>query len=141
MGDKYEKNIKNFNVLKQEFMRHLSENSNINELSKEFGALRTNFERVDFVLHLLENVEGKIYFYANKKCDKVAANLREEGNKCFKSKKLYEALELYTKSICYAEKNSIDLSLAYANRSAVLNEINLNNSCLEVSLKLFNFCN
>lgn len=123
-----------FNKIRQEFMRHLSQSSDVNKLSKEFSALNSNFERVDFVLPLLKDFESKNYFYEDKKCDQISIDLREKGNKCFKSKKLYEAWEFYTKSICHAENNSVNLSLAYANRSAVLYEMNLHKMCLKVSL-------
>ena len=47
---------------------------------------------------------------------------REKGNKAYQKKQNYEAIELYTESLQYAEagSNSETLALAFANRSAVL---------------------
>lgn len=42
------------------------------------------------------------------------------GNKEFQSKKYVASLESYTKSATYAPSNSINLSIAIANRSASL---------------------
>jgi len=42
----------------------------------------------------------------------------------------FQALELYNKSICYAEPNSEHLSIGYANRSAVLFEWKRYRECL-----------
>ena len=47
---------------------------------------------------------------------------RDKGNKAYQGKQNYEAIELYTESLQYAESgsNSETLALAFANRSAVL---------------------
>ena len=52
----------------------------------------------------------------------INREFREKGNKAYQSKQNYEAIDLYTKSLQYAEtgSDSETLSLAFANRSAVL---------------------
>jgi len=65
-------------------------------------------------------------FYNTKDERKQQKNLERSrtfklsGNKEFQSKKYAESLELYTKSAIYAPSNSVDLSIAIANRSASL---------------------
>ncbi|KAJ8946913.1 hypothetical protein NQ314_008712 [Rhamnusium bicolor] len=54
-----------------------------------------------------------------KKSDENSLKYRKEGNELFIRKKdNFKALQLYTKSIAYAENNGENLSIAYANRSA-----------------------
>lgn len=50
----------------------------------------------------------------------ISTAFKLSGNKEFQSKKYAASLELYTKSALYAPANSIDLSIAIANRSASL---------------------
>lgn len=56
---------------------------------------------------------------------------RAEANLCYKEKKFFEALIKYNESLCFAEMESENLGLAYANRSAVYFEMNLFDKCLE----------
>lgn len=59
-------------------------------------------------------------------CEKAnykSKDFRNNGNALYASKKLCEALLMYTKSIAYAESDSEELALAYGNRSAVLFEL------------------
>lgn len=62
-------------------------------------------------------------------------SLRQQGNKLFtiglkKNEHMYEALELYNQSICFAECKSEDLAIGYANRSAVYFEWKMYEECL-----------
>lgn len=50
----------------------------------------------------------------------ISTAFKVAGNKEFQSKKYAASLELYTKSALYAPANSVDLSIAIANRSASL---------------------
>ncbi|KAF7417970.1 hypothetical protein HZH68_000623 [Vespula germanica] len=57
-----------------------------------------------------------------------SVQFREQGNKLFRTNRLngykcIKAIELYTRSIAYANPSSEELALAYANRSAVLLKI------------------
>jgi hypothetical protein len=100
---------------------------------EKFGALERNFERVDYVIKLTKDLNLHAVFQDDNKNDETAVKLREKGNDMFKVKKVKEAWELYTRSISYAEENSANLGIAYANRSAVLFEVNLHKECLMVS--------
>ncbi|RZC33209.1 SET and MYND domain-containing protein 4 [Asbolus verrucosus] len=130
MCEKSGEDDENFAGIRRRLLRHLTANSDVTALSKRFGLLRENFERVDFVVDLLEDADVEIELRSDPKSDEVAAKLREQGNEMYKMKKVKEAWELYTKSISYAEEDGVNLALAYANRSAVLFEVNLHRQCL-----------
>lgn len=52
-----------------------------------------------------------------KKNDTLAQKLRDSGNEKFKTDHIREAMELYNESLRYATAGSVNVSLAYANRS------------------------
>jgi len=64
------------------------------------------------------------------KSDALSDELRKQGNQLYKQNKFIEALELYNKALCYAEKTS-NSSFAYANRSAVYFALKLPKQCIE----------
>lgn len=70
------------------------------------------------------------YFREPKNNPKSLA-LRNEGSKCFSKKKYINALRLYNESICFATENSEELSIAYANRSAVYFELKEYELCMQ----------
>ncbi|KAF2887675.1 hypothetical protein ILUMI_18498, partial [Ignelater luminosus] len=103
----------------------------IRTTSQEFSALQSNQARVDFAYELLKEYGLFPKPRDNCKNGEVALDLRQEGNNLFKIKKDQLALIKYTDSIAHAENGSEGLSLAYANRSAVLFEHKCYNECLE----------
>ncbi|KAF7990973.1 hypothetical protein HCN44_000778 [Aphidius gifuensis] len=64
------------------------------------------------------------------KIAKKSVELRENGNDYFKKNELDKAFEMYTMSMAYAPTKSVELSMAYANRSAVLFKANWFADCL-----------
>lgn len=56
---------------------------------------------------------------------------RQEGNEMLVNHKLEEAIERFNESLCYAETGSENISLAYANRSAVFFRMNQFDRCLK----------
>ena len=66
----------------------------------------------------------------DKKDSKKAKAFREEGNEFYKKKNMFEALVHYNKSLALAEPFSNEISLNYANRSAVYLEKKLYDYCL-----------
>ncbi|KAF7701130.1 SET and MYND domain-containing protein 4 isoform X2 [Silurus meridionalis] len=66
-----------------------------------------------------------------KKSSECAARFREQGNVSFKEKDYTSAGLYYTQGVCHAEKNTEELSLCYANRSAALFHLGLYTKCLE----------
>jgi SET and MYND domain-containing protein 4 len=65
------------------------------------------------------------------KHNKAAADFRNDGNLEFRQKKFIDALISYNQSLCNAVPNSENLSLAYANRSAVYLELKQFDKCIE----------
>lgn len=60
----------------------------------------------------------------------LSVKYRNEGNDCFRMQDYMGAHKKYTQSIAYAISGSQELSLAYANRSAVLFSTNYISDCL-----------
>ncbi|KAM9455648.1 SET and MYND domain-containing protein 4 isoform 2-T2 [Clarias gariepinus] len=65
------------------------------------------------------------------KSSECAARFREQGNVRFKKKDFTSAAQYYSQGVCYAEKNTEQLYLCYANRSAALFHLGLYTKCLE----------
>lgn len=59
-----------------------------------------------------------------------SVKLRSEANRFYVQKKFYDALLKYNESLCFAEAESENLGLSYANRSAVYFEMKLYDKCL-----------
>lgn len=83
-------------------------------------------------IDLLKNTE---YPLANsrlhrKKNSAHSLRTRTEGNRKFAQNDLEGAMELYNQSICFAEKGSEHLSLAYANRSSCFLRLQMYERCL-----------
>lgn len=55
---------------------------------------------------------------------------RREGDKKYKNRAYVKAVESYNKSICFAENGSVQLAIAYTNRSAAYLAMNLPTVCL-----------
>lgn len=64
------------------------------------------------------------------KLSKHSDACRIEGNNLYAQRRFYDALLKYNESLCYAEPESENLGLAYANRSAVYFEMKLYDKCL-----------
>ena len=55
-----------------------------------------------------------------------STELRDAGNKLYQAKKFSQAIAKYTRSAQFAPPTSEALSLAFANRSAVLFQVSIN---------------
>uniref|UniRef100_A0A1B0A221 MYND-type domain-containing protein n=1 Tax=Glossina pallidipes TaxID=7398 RepID=A0A1B0A221_GLOPL len=109
----------------------------ISIISGKFNELKENHSKVNFVEHALIDFKyiEKILLNVKlreEKCNKRSSEYRMLGNEQFslKNKKYFQALELYNKSICFSEPGSENLSIGYANRSAVLFEWKRYHECL-----------
>ncbi|XP_067255293.1 SET and MYND domain-containing protein 4 isoform X2 [Chanodichthys erythropterus] len=69
--------------------------------------------------------------YSVKKSPERASEFRQQGNLSFKVKDYTAAALYYSKGVCHADKNTEELSLCYANRSAALFYHGLYRECLE----------
>lgn len=65
------------------------------------------------------------------KNSEMAKEFREEGNNSYKEGKMFEALVNYNKSLTFAEPFSDEISLNYANRSAVYQYTKQYELCLQ----------
>lgn len=110
----------------------LKNDGKVERISSDFAKLKSDFERVDFLLKL-EAVTDVVkiperLLVSGRKSSEKSKQLRNDGNKLFQAKKYISALHKYTESLSYApwssddatEHASSNLSLAFGNRSAVL---------------------
>ena len=65
------------------------------------------------------------------KSDEKSAKYRTAGNSMFSRHKLREATRLYTEAVLWASPASVDLSMAFANRSAA----HFDNACYQASIE------
>lgn len=65
-----------------------------------------------------------------RKNDETAKLFRMKGNEYFNEHEFIAAMELYNKSLCFAEKDSQTIGLAYANRSTCFLKMNMFRKCL-----------
>lgn len=103
--------------------------------SEHFNELKTNAERVDCAYKLLLEFDRFPRVDKARKSDEVSLKWREAGNKLYKATKDGEAMEMYTRSVAFAEDGE-NLGLAFANRSAVLFQRKMYRECLDVSYGL-----
>lgn len=69
--------------------------------------------------------------YDTRKSDHVSTGFRVAGNQDFRQEKWRSAMECYNRSLLFAEHNSDELSLAYANRSACFFRMQKYTHCLK----------
>lgn len=123
-----------FEIMFEKLCSAMRDEGKIEETSSNFRKLRSDFERIDFLLKLAvvsDIVQLPVKLDADgKKSLTRAQQLRNEGNKCFQKKNFVTALQKYTECLAFSpwsfqdtgDVDSTDncLSLGYANRSAVL---------------------
>jgi len=68
---------------------------------------------------------------AQYKDNTFAEKLRNEGNVFFKQGKYFDALIKYNESLCLSKIGSVNIALAYANRSAVFMALKMYEKCLK----------
>ncbi|KAK2577172.1 hypothetical protein KPH14_003329 [Odynerus spinipes] len=105
-------------------------------LTNTFKTIKNDEERVVFTLNVMKEFNAIPRAKDVPKNSKDSEKFREEGNKLFVTSpldgdKCIEVLRLYTKSIAYAPCSSVELALAYANRSAVLLKIHKYTECIQ----------
>lgn len=120
----------------------LKQSGGLKEISSQFAKLKSDDERIVFGLSLA-SVEDTLVVEPSfsTKSGTEATRLRNEGNKLYQKGKYHEALEVYFYSILNAPFSSKghELSLAYANSSAVLFNLKRFHECLRgIQLALSN---
>ncbi|XP_046407225.1 SET and MYND domain-containing protein 4-like [Ischnura elegans] len=111
-----------FSDFYEHFRQSLKREGCVEEVSTDFSKLMSDSERFNFVLKLMSKFE----FYPScldqaviSKCKSESLRLKSEGNDAFVKGKEAKALNLYSRSALFAPSDA-ELSLAFANRSAVL---------------------
>eukprot|EP00096_Caligus_rogercresseyi_P012609 TRINITY_DN5339_c0_g1_i1.p1 TRINITY_DN5339_c0_g1~~TRINITY_DN5339_c0_g1_i1.p1 ORF type:complete len:721 (-),score=210.74 TRINITY_DN5339_c0_g1_i1:943-3105(-) len=139
-GDSSNGNEDEFEAFYNSICEELQSKGEVGAVSKAFGTLKTDTERMTFVLtkplHYKKRQREELHYQGKDRAESVKA--RNAGNAAYKVNQIEGALELYCKSICYAphpnptisipsqqddggsENHFEELSLGYANRSAVL---------------------
>ena len=129
-----------FETLFAQTCRDLEKNCNVEETSNQFSTCVSNLQRVLFVSRLdvvtvklkklLLDLEAEILI--DRKCRELAIKFRNEGNKWFQKKNSSQAIKCYNKSICFSPTHEgKELSLAFANRSAVFQDLEQWMYCLQ----------
>lgn len=88
----------------------------------------------DVAIHRLISNQNDIRL-SPRKSDAIAKLKRNEGNRYYLTNQLNMAIELYNDSLRFAEPNSQQISLAYANRSICFLKLKMFEKCL-IDLKL-----
>lgn len=114
----------------------LTKKTQLLESSRTFLMQNNTIERIKYVENLF--IENNFLPFAdvvfhNPKNDFKSIDFRKQGNDFFsmKNKGYSAALECYNQSICFAEEGSENLSIGYANRSAIYFEWKEYDLCLE----------
>lgn len=112
----------------------LDEDKRIVDISNEFNEIRCNAAKVRFAEKILlgSKLTADQPMRHGKSAEK-SIELRALGNKYFslKNKDYFKALEYYNESICHAPTDSEQLSIGYANRSAIYFDWKKYDICLE----------
>lgn len=66
----------------------------------------------------------------DEKCDDAAKSYRMDGNTLFKGNDYTSAIYCYNKSLCHAPIGSMEMGLAYANRSMCFMHLGMHEKCL-----------
>lgn len=92
------------------------------------------FESVDksakYEFHVNTKSDKNPLLQRNQKYDDLAMDFRRRGNKKVVNKAYRDAMELYNRSLCFAEIGSDTVSMAYANRSLCFLKLKMYKKCL-----------
>lgn len=108
----------------------------LNSVNNELLSLQTGHEKVDYVIKLLEKnpIFKEFVNQPNQgKCNEESEKLRIRGNGLYRDRNYSKALKYYTRSIAFAENESLYLALAYGNRSALFFEKRYYQEAIKVS--------
>lgn len=95
-------------------------NINAFEISTLFNSSENDYQRVAVPYAILESADLlPVCTIKEDKSSSKAEIYRNEGNSAFMKKQDIEAIKCYSKSVAFAPFDSKELSLAFANRSAV----------------------
>ena len=99
-----------FDLFYEEFLTNVMNDKELSErIPKEFAQLQSDFERVEYILHLsptIRNFEIQSKF-GIKSLDR-SNKYREEGNKLFQADQAMQSLLFYNKAIAYAPHPTLE---------------------------------
>lgn len=123
-----------YDLIADKLFLKLQKEDKVADLSSQFNHIVSDAEKVEFAAKVWHDskIDVDVPLRVPKDADK-SKEYRMEGNKYFslKNRNYVRALELYNQSICFAESNSEDLGIGYANRSAIYFEWKKYDLCLE----------
>lgn len=117
------------NSLQRSLSDNLTRDGLLVKFSLDLAAKRSNGARVKHCYQYMHRYELLPIKPPLTKCDQLSADFRNRGNKSFAKRQDMEALCFYSNALLYATTPKL-LSLAYANRSAVLYALNKYEKCL-----------
>lgn len=102
------------------------------EIDEKIKNLKGNGEKM---FALFEKCQDRFWLFKRQslllKDEQYAVELRNKGNENFKQKQYLEALYNYNESLCFSEPNSANISIVFANRSAVYFHLKYYKVCIE----------
>lgn len=116
-----EKNNLSFDIKFHLLQKYLKGNhkSSFESHSCLFSRLIENWQKVKFAFDILVESQLLTLVGENLKSDEVSVVYREKGNKKYSHKEDLLAVQYYSVSVAFASLESEELSVAFANRSAV----------------------
>lgn len=121
----------------EEVLQKLIRNREAGIVSQEIEDLNEKGRSVQlrYVYDLLRRLKmlPEIGQYVETKDDKKAEEYRNKGNALYASNQYLQSIEIYNQSICFAETDGdlYNLSVGFANRSAVFFKLKMYKECLE----------
>ncbi|XP_068617832.1 SET and MYND domain-containing protein 4 [Battus philenor] len=117
--------------LYESVIRTLTTQGKIVDISNKLASQKNNNDRVLYVYKLLQELGSIPEINEVNKSDTVSIHYRNQGNKCFQSRKLIQAWQYYNLALLHAPKNSNSYCLALSNRSAVLQHMTKYEECVK----------
>lgn len=127
-----ENSIPNFDETFEKLQNYIKNSYYVEAFSEKFSKLKLNHEKVDMAYQVFQEA-GLLPEVSDvpPKCSKESVAFREKGNKEFLQKKDLLAIKTYSASVAFAPVDSVELALAFANRSAVTYRLKEYKSCIE----------
>lgn len=123
-----------YDLIADKLIYKLDQEDRVEGISRQFNHIDRTSEKVKFAEKIWRNSEINASVpYRLVKDNEKSKELRSLGNQYFslKNKDYFKALDLYNQSICFAKKDSEDLSIGYANRSAIYFEWKKYEACMD----------
>ena len=99
-----------FDLFYEEFLTNVMKDTELSErIPKEFVQLQSDFERVEYLLHLSPTIRNfQVQSKFGTKSLERSTKYREEGNKLFQADQTMQSILFYNKSIAYAPHPNVE---------------------------------